>query len=238
VSGFELDTSVVRGEEHGSRDAGAVKLIAAGRASEIFDLGDGRVLRRFKTQGDPEREALVMRHARRHGYPVPRVFDVTRDALVLGRLEGPTMAEQITADASTLAANATVLARLHDRLHALAAPATLLAITAGDRLLHLDLHPANVILAASGPVVIDWTNARRGDPAFDVALTWVIGATSSGRRRLPGFFLDHFLSHFRRLELLDVLALAAEFRLADANVTAGERRAIRRLVLDAATRSP
>src|SRR5689334_19768440 len=57
-----------------------MKLIAAGRASEIFNLGDGRVLRRFKTRGDPYREALVMRHAALHGYAVPRVFGVMADA--------------------------------------------------------------------------------------------------------------------------------------------------------------
>src|SRR5438067_1584568 len=67
------------------------KLIAAGRASEVFDVGGGRVLRRFKRGGDPEREALVMRHARRHGYPVPEVFEITADALTLERVEGPTM---------------------------------------------------------------------------------------------------------------------------------------------------
>jgi hypothetical protein len=40
------------------------RLIASGRASEVLDLGDGRVLRRFKAGGNPRREALVMRHAR------------------------------------------------------------------------------------------------------------------------------------------------------------------------------
>ncbi len=35
----------------------------------------------------------------------------------------------------------------------------------------------NVILSADGPVVIDWTNAGRGDGDFDAALTWVLMAT-------------------------------------------------------------
>jgi Ser/Thr protein kinase RdoA (MazF antagonist) len=212
-----------------------MKLIAAGRASEILDLGDGRVLRRFKAGGDPQREALVMRHAGGHGYPVPRVLDLTANALVLERIEGPTMAEQITTDASTLATNASLLARLHDQLHAIAAPPTLSAITEGDRLLHLDLHPANVILAVTGPVVIDWTNARRGAAAFDVAYTWVIAATSDGHGPLLGGFLDHFLSHFDKLELLRWIPLAAERRIADVNVTDTERNAVRRLVQHASS---
>ena len=38
-----------------------MKLLAEGRASEILDLGDGRVLRRFKRGGDPAFEALLLR---------------------------------------------------------------------------------------------------------------------------------------------------------------------------------
>lgn len=41
----------------------------------------------------------------------------------------------------------------------------------GDRLLHGDFHPANIILSPRGPIVIDWPNATRGDPAADVART-------------------------------------------------------------------
>ena len=44
----------------------------------------------------------------------------------------------------------------------------------GDRLVHLDLHPLNVIMSPRGPVVIDWANAARGDPLLDVALTYVL----------------------------------------------------------------
>ncbi len=42
-----------------------------------------------------------------------------------------------------------------------------------DRLCHGDFHPANVLVDASGPVTIDWTNARRGNPDADVARTLV-----------------------------------------------------------------
>ena len=121
-----------------------------------------------------------MEHARRHGYPVPRVLEVTADALVLERIAGRTMAQELRRRPWTVRRHAALLARLHQRLHEIPAPSGLAAVSEGDRLLHLDLHPENVILSASGPVVIDWTNARRGDPPLDVALTWVIVATSGG----------------------------------------------------------
>jgi aminoglycoside phosphotransferase (APT) family kinase protein len=116
----------------------------------------------------------------------------------------------------------------HQRLHEIAAPPSLPAAGPGDRLLHLDLHPDNVILSPSGPFVIDWTNARRGDPALDVALTWVIAATSGGP--LERLFLRWFLPHFSRADLLRALPTAAERRVADVNVSDRERRAVRRFV--------
>ena len=72
---------------------------------------------------------------------------------------------------------------LHDELrHRLASPLVpedvrtralgrLDALPAGDRLLHGDFHPANLLRTADGYVVIDWTNGMSGDPAADVART-------------------------------------------------------------------
>lgn len=205
------------------------RLIAAGRASEVFDLGGGRVLRRFKSGGRPEREALVMRHARLHGYPAPAVLEIEPDGLVLEKVEGQTMWEAADSQPSKVPAYAALLAQLHETLHQIDAPDELPAIGNGARLLHLDLHPANVILASDGPVVVDWTNARRGCPSFDVTMTWLIGATSSGLGRLGDSFLHHFLSHFDRNDLRSVLRAAADYRLADENLTQDERRAIREL---------
>jgi aminoglycoside phosphotransferase (APT) family kinase protein len=86
-----------------------------------------------------------------------------------------------------------------------------------------------VILSPSGPFVIDWTNARRGEPALDVALTWVILATVGGP--LARLFLRSFLPHFDREELLNELPAAADRRAADPNVTDRERQAVQRLVM-------
>jgi aminoglycoside phosphotransferase (APT) family kinase protein len=89
-----------------------MRLLAKGRASEIYDLEDGRVLRRFKGGGNPAFEARVMEHAHAHGFPVPAVHEVREDALVLERIEGRTMLEAIEIER-----DAAELARLHRQLH-------------------------------------------------------------------------------------------------------------------------
>jgi aminoglycoside phosphotransferase (APT) family kinase protein len=196
------------------------RVIAAGRASEILDLGEGRVLRRFKTGGDPEREAGLMAHARAYGFPVPEVLEIHDDALVLERIEGATMLRMLRARPWRVGEYARTLAELHAQLHEIPFKS--------QRLLHLDLHPDNVLLSPSGPVVIDWTNSRAGEPHFDVALTWVICTTSGG----PGerLFTRLFLRHVGRDEARRGLADAAAYRLADVNVTDAERARVRRLV--------
>jgi aminoglycoside phosphotransferase (APT) family kinase protein len=188
-----------------------------GRASAIVDLGDGRLLR---SGGDPKREAHVMALAHAHGFPVPRVHEVRGDALVLERIDGPTMATDLRRRPWRLARHARTLAALHERLHAIAVD--------GGSLLHLDLHAKNVLLSPRGPVVIDWTNARGGDPALDVALTWLVLATSGGR---AGRLLARaFEREVDANELRRGLADAAAFRLADRHVRDDERAAVRRVV--------
>jgi aminoglycoside phosphotransferase (APT) family kinase protein len=194
--------------------------LAEGRASEIVDLGGGRVLRRFKGGGDPSREAEIMEHARMHGYPVPEVFDVREDALVLERVDGPTMLAELKRRPWRVSGHARTLADLHRRLHEIPFE--------GSRLLHLDLHPDNVLLSSRGPVVIDWTNACGGEPALDVALTWVICWTSAG---VGGrVFTRRYLRHVDRDAARSALPEAVAYRLADPNVTDGERKRVRRML--------
>ena len=210
-----------------------MRLIASGRASEVFALDETRVLRRFKAGGDAIGEARVMEHARRHGFPVPEVLDVQSDALVLARIEGPTMGALLRRRPWELRAQAASLARLHELLHAIEAPTAVPVAGPGNRLLHLDLHPENVLVSPAGPVVIDWTNAARGDAALDVALTWVVLATSGGT---GGRILARsFLRHVDRDEIVRALPRAASLRLADVNVSDAERHRVRRM-LDRADR--
>lgn len=57
---------------------------------------------------------------------------------------------------------------------ATAATATLHGLPAGETLCHGDLHPGNVLMGPSGPVIIDWTGARRGPAAADHAFALVL----------------------------------------------------------------
>ena len=63
--------------------------LASGRDADVFDLGDGRVLRRNKQRTKTsEYEADVMRYAREWGYPVPAVYEVSGPDMVLRRTKG------------------------------------------------------------------------------------------------------------------------------------------------------
>ena len=189
--------------------------VLRGRASQVTDLGNGTVLR---VGGFPDREARIMEHVRQHGFPVPRVREVRPDALVLERISAPLMAEVLRRRPWLAWRHAGTLADLHARLHAISLD--------GASVVHFDLHPQNVFITRDGPVVIDWTNAHPGDPAHDVAMTWLILETSAG---WPGKALAWL---FRRRVGVDVIRRGLEgakgFRLADPNVTDAERSVVRR----------
>ncbi len=165
-------------------------LVGAGRNADVYDVGNGRVLRRYRDgryARQVEAEAQVMAHARAFGVPVPEVFDVSGPDIVMERAAGPTMLDAIARRPWTVRAQARSLARLHGLVHRVPAsdltglvhriPPPFGSMTpprASDVLLHRDLHPQNVILTASGPVIIDWEGAASGPAIADIAMTWVI----------------------------------------------------------------
>ncbi len=158
--------------------------------------------------------------ARAHGYPVPRVLGVLPDALVLERIEGPLMSVQIARRPWLLRRHMRTLVALHDRLHAIPLD--------GRSLVHFDLHPENVIIAAHGPVVIDWTNAHGGDPDADLALTWLILETSAG---VPGRVAAlAYRSAAGRDRIERGIEGAAAYRVSDPHVTDAERASVRRAI--------
>jgi len=44
----------------------------------------------------------------------------------------------------------------------------------GNSICHSDFHPGNIIMSPRGPVIIDWVDAKRGNPLADVARTWLL----------------------------------------------------------------
>lgn len=62
----------------------------------------------------------------------------------------------------------------------------LVRLPEGDSLCHGDFHPGNVIIAGSGPMIIDWLDATRGNPLADVARTSLILAEVAQGDGVPG----------------------------------------------------
>ena len=91
------------------------RLIGTGRSADVYDAGNGRVLRRYR-DGRPAawvaREAEVMGHARAHGVPVPEVFDVSGADIVMALAAGPTMVDVLIDDTHLLPAERARLERL------------------------------------------------------------------------------------------------------------------------------
>jgi aminoglycoside phosphotransferase (APT) family kinase protein len=222
------------------------RLVGAGRSADVYDAGDGRVLRRYRDDRPPAwvaREAEVMTHARAHGVPVPEVFDVAGSDIVMERADGPTMLNVLGQRPWTVRAQARLLARLHATVHAVP-PLDWLPAPFSDGhgtqvLLHRDLHPQNVILTADGPRIIDWEGAARGPAAADVAMTWVVVGFSvppGGRlaavkvRTMQGLFRRSFLAAAGPVDRT-LLAEAVRQRLADRHLLPPERARLERVRL-------
>jgi aminoglycoside phosphotransferase (APT) family kinase protein len=180
-----------------------------------------------------------MERALSNGYPVPRVHDVTETDLVMDRIEGPTMVELIARRPWQMRGHARALASLHHQLHDIPAPDdTPAPLGDGNVIVHLDLHPLNVIISPEGPVVIDWTNAGRGDGNTDAAMTWLLlmsGEPDEGplvklmARMGRSVFAKAFLSRFVRKDVMARLDAVVAYKLVDQNMSEAEQRTMRRL---------
>ena len=220
-------------------------LLASGRAADVFDIGDGKALRRYRAPNAVVAyETRVMRFMFEQfragrGVRVPEVFDLrptddpARD-IVMERIDGVTMLNDLGQRPWRLFAHASLLARVQRQVNDVVAPEWMVTPTTAaatkrrdDSILHLDLHPMNVMVTADGPVVIDWTNASGGPAGFDAALTFVKIRIfeMSGLRDQLGQRL--FAAAFKRArgsgEIDAFAAVACDHCLADAGITPGER---------------
>jgi aminoglycoside phosphotransferase (APT) family kinase protein len=167
-----------------------------------------------------------------------------RPGIIMERIDGTDLLTRINARPWTVFKAGGILGEVHARLHSATASERLpflkptlaarigsrkevppelarFAIDAmnelpeGDRICHFDYHPANVLMGPSGPVVIDWTNAKRGDHHADVARSVLIlrlgepppGSVSTLVRALTrlgrAVLLRGYMSAYRRHGPLD-----------------------------------
>jgi aminoglycoside phosphotransferase (APT) family kinase protein len=133
--------------------------------------------------------------------PVPRVLgrlelDDGVGAALLELVAGRPAGEFVRGDPARGAAVGRACGALHDALAAVACPPGIRdapgARCRERRLLHLDLHPFNVLVDGDGApaAVLDWANAAAGDPELDRARTWSILTLDPAARALaadPGW---------------------------------------------------
>ena len=208
-----------------------LKKIAEGREAEVFEYGEGRVLRLFRpgrSLEDAKVQAAILQSAADAGVRVPAVHGVEtvegRAGIVMERIEGRDLFELIAGKPWRVFSLSALTARLQANMHDQTAPSalpptreqhrqavsdsgapdefiaaalkTLDSLPDGDRLLHGDFHPGNIMLGDQGPVIIDWTGASRGSPEADFALSLLILRLGEPPSNLP--FLIRFLALFAR----------------------------------------
>jgi len=218
-------------------------LLASGRDSDIFEYGEGLVLRRSRRGRSMATEAKVMEYVREHGFPAPKVHDLNEDGteLVMERVDGPTMLEVLGARPWTIRRQAFVLGTLHNSLHEIEGPEWVRPspLGVGTQLVHLDLHPGNVIISEVGPVVIDWANAARGDGNADAALTWLLmsaGSVETGSAKSAlleigrSVLIRSFLKRFDRAKVAAQLPAVVAWKLTDPHMSEVEQEAMRALL--------
>jgi aminoglycoside phosphotransferase (APT) family kinase protein len=148
--------------------------------------------------------------------PVPRVLGrLELDgicAVLLERVPGRSAGELAMENPGRAAAVGRACGELHDALAEVACPPGLRDAPGANgsdrRLLHLDLHPFNVVVDDDGEPtgVIDWANAAAGDPELDRARTWSVLTLDPAARELagdPGWaaLTDHWLEAGRMHDL-------------------------------------
>lgn len=192
----------------------------------MYALDADRVLRRYRDGGETAGEAAVMTYVADRGVPVPRVHHASGPDMVLERVPGPSLLAALLAGSATAESAATLLADLHHRLHGIPAQRS---DDPETRIVHLDLHPDNVILGPAGPVLIDWRNATESSPDLDLAVSALIFAeVAVGQHRPPDLaeLAAALLRAFLRLaggDPVSQLDAAVARRAADPNLTKVEK---------------
>jgi uncharacterized protein (TIGR02172 family) len=176
-----------------------------------------------------------------------------RTGIMYEKIEGPTLFEYFLEKPARLVEIARILADLHLQIHQVPADglpllserlrekiiagqglsaqqkenavALLERLPGGDRLCHGDFHPGNILMAAKGPVIIDWLDAAQGHPLGDVARSALLAKGAGLPPPGPGrvimklmrtAFLRIYLSRYFRSSPYDRQDLQSWYTLAAA----------------------
>jgi hypothetical protein len=179
-----------------------------------------------------------------------------RWGILFDRVSAASFAERMRDDSATVATHLEILAGLQTRIHAHSAPhfrslrvrlaadiagttlfgqprkqsllRSLAAMPEGHRLCHGDFHPGNVLGELEQPLVIDWPDACRGDPAADACRSYLIMQLHAEDLAAP--YLDAYcrIAGVPRPTILAWLPYVAAARLAED--VAGEADRLLRMV--------
>ena len=107
------------------------------------------------------------------------------------------------------------------------------AMPDGDRLCHGDLHPQNILGDATKPMIIDWPDASRGDPAADVCRSYLLLMLHASEVAAP--YLDVYcrLGGISRQAILDWLPYVSAARLVE--MVPGETDGLREILRQSGT---
>jgi Ser/Thr protein kinase RdoA (MazF antagonist) len=179
--------------------------------------GDGEVVLRV---GERVADEVLAASAAAGHLPVPRVLDRLElegvCAVLLERLPGRPAGALALDSPGRAAAAGSACGELHDAMAEITAPPGVRdapgATCRERRLLHLDLHPFNVLVDDDGEPtgVIDWANAAAGDPELDRARTWSLLTLDPAARELgndPGWAT--LTAHWLEAGRLHALSAAA-----------------------------
>lgn len=165
-----------------------------------------------------------------------------RWGVVMGKVEGRPYAEPMLADPAGAGPYFAAMVRLHLGIHAASGQALaplkvrlarkiaatdirdpvkyrlrdkLSRLPGGDRVLHGDFHPYNILGSLDGAVVVDWLDATQGPPAADVCRSWLLLQTVS--REVADAYLAKYLatSPLDRMAVFAWLPVLAAARLTE-----------------------